>query len=274
MVVQKINEMKNQGLSTGQIIQNLRQAGVSPKEINEALSQSQIPNQNYMQNFDRQPGQIPTPDYQNQMDRQSEMSSTDDMQQSSLSISNEQETPYQPYSPQEQIPQRMPGPSQQFPMQQQEYYQEYTQPDYQTYPEYTPSHGLDIETITDLATQIIEDKMQEMKEGITNFARFKKQIGEQIIQMEEKLERLNTTIQELQMAIIRKVGEYGENIEYISNELRATQDSFAKVINPLMDKRQHHTTTTSATHEKETDHTQSEPQRKPRKPDGFEEYLR
>jgi len=42
---------------------------------------------------------------------------------------------------------------------------------------------------------------------------------------------------EMQSAVIRKMGEYGESIQGISKEIRATQDSFAKVINPLMDKK-------------------------------------
>ena len=41
-VLEQITQMKTQGLQTPQIIQSLKEQGVSPKEINEALSQSEI----------------------------------------------------------------------------------------------------------------------------------------------------------------------------------------------------------------------------------------
>jgi predicted CopG family antitoxin len=33
------------------------------------------------------------------------------------------------------------------------------------------------------------------------------------------------------------MGEYGESVSNISKELRATQDSFSKILNPLLDKK-------------------------------------
>ena len=41
-MMESISQMKNQGMPTGQIIQSLKEQGYSPKEINEALSQSDI----------------------------------------------------------------------------------------------------------------------------------------------------------------------------------------------------------------------------------------
>jgi predicted CopG family antitoxin len=41
----------------------------------------------------------------------------------------------------------------------------------------------------------------------------------------------------LQIAILKKVGEYGEDIKKIAEGLEATQDSFSKMINPILDKR-------------------------------------
>jgi hypothetical protein len=41
-VIDTISQLKNQGVPTGKIIQSLKEQGYSPKEINEALSQSEI----------------------------------------------------------------------------------------------------------------------------------------------------------------------------------------------------------------------------------------
>ena len=37
------------------------------------------------------------------------------------------------------------------------------------------------------------------------------------------------------MAIIGKIGDYGKDIQNISKEMHATQDSFSKILNPLAD---------------------------------------
>jgi hypothetical protein len=55
--------------------------------------------------------------------------------------------------------------------------------------------------------------------------------------IENRLVKVEEIIHELQSSIIRKMGEYGESIQGISKEIRATQDSFAKVINPVLDKK-------------------------------------
>ena len=42
---------------------------------------------------------------------------------------------------------------------------------------------------------------------------------------------------ELQSAILKKIGNYGDAIADISNELQATQESFSKLVNPLLDEK-------------------------------------
>ena len=41
-VLELLSQMKSKGMSTAQMIQSLKEQGFSPKEINEALSQSEI----------------------------------------------------------------------------------------------------------------------------------------------------------------------------------------------------------------------------------------
>ena len=43
-VLEQITQMKNQGIPDQEIVSNLQEQGVSPREINDALSQSQIKN--------------------------------------------------------------------------------------------------------------------------------------------------------------------------------------------------------------------------------------
>jgi|TARA_Y100000310_G_scaffold103490_1_gene101865 hypothetical protein len=292
--------MKSQGLPTGQIVQNLKQEGITPKEINEALGQSQVPNS--QQNTQQQNPAQPNPTNQ-------PTDPTAQMQQSQLSVSQQptQEQPpmyqsptqqpsnqmqQQPTNPSTQMQQSLPiQPNENIMPQSTEYqgqplspsnqpadpyYQDYQQ-GYDEYPEYAPQQSMDVETINDLATQIIEDKIQDLRDNITGFTKFRKQIEDQTIEMEKRLTQIELTMSDLQMAIIKKVGEYGENINNISNELKATQDSFSKLANPLMDKRNLESSNSKekTTQSKPSNPTnKSQPKSKSKKSTSFEDYLR
>jgi DNA-binding transcriptional MerR regulator len=296
MVVDRINEMKSQGLPTGQIVQNLKQEGITPKEINEALGQSQVPNS--QQNNPQNPTQ-PNPMNQQAADP------TAQMQQSQLSVSQQptQEQPPMYQSPTQQPTNQMQQqpigstqmqqstpiqPNENIMPQSTEYqgqplspsYQDYQQ-GYDEYPEYAPQQSMDVETINDLATQIIEDKIQDLRDNITGFTKFRKQIEDQTIEMEKRLTQIELTMSDLQMAIIKKVGEYGENINNISNELKATQDSFSKLANPLMDKRDLEGSNPKSNSQEKTTQpkpanptNKSQPKSKSKKSTSFEDYLR
>lgn len=280
MVIEQIAQMKRQGIPTNQIIQNLRQQGISPKEINEALSQSEIKSEitnnqgvfpdipeagmqqsNQMsqfenQNMQPQNQQMQNP-YGNNMDSQMQPSiSQQPMQNDTMS----QGYPSEMNSMQQGMSQGLLAPSTQDYSQ----YQEYDQGSY--YPEYSSSGGgADIETINDISSQIIEEKTKHIKKEFSQFTTFKKESKNKLEELDKRLTKLEDTIEDLKLAIIKRVGEYGEDLKDIANEMRATQDSFRKVINPLTEK-------AKSEHESrpEKKHTKS----KSKKSDSFEDYLR
>ncbi len=202
-------QMKQQGFPESQIIQSLREQGISPREINEALSQSKIKSEIAT----RQEPIVET-EYPVQTNQNMQPSI---MPSESQTEPSEQDYQYQPYP--SQYPQTYP-----------QQYSEYQEP----YDYYQPS---DIETINEVAEQIVEEKTSELKKQISSLAKLKQEILPEIEKVNKRVEKIENTIHELQMAILRKIGEYGENIENISGELRATQDSFSKMINPVLDKR-------------------------------------
>ncbi len=267
-VLENITQMKNQGMSTSQIIQTLKQQGISPKEINESLSQSEIKSE-----LNRNPQENPlsetNPNFQNSQPNQypqSQQSSNFSTQPSTnLPASNQQmqTTEMQPSissQPTGNIPQNFPqqtnqeqtfpqSPSLQQPQENQEFetpqqypqaeqYQEYSPtpyPEYEQYPEYQPPQATDIETISDISTQIIEEKTQKLKKEILSFTRFQKESQEKIKELDKRLTRIESIIDNLQIAIIKKIGEHSEDIKNISKEIKATQNSFSKMTNPLTD---------------------------------------
>tara|TARA_Y100000034_G_C6847533_1_gene384073 strand:- start:29 stop:907 length:879 start_codon:yes stop_codon:yes gene_type:complete len=292
--------MRSQGLSTAQVIQSLKEQGVSPREINEALSQSEVnqPSQNSQPGINPQSSQTPqnpnppqtAPEPQTQLQNPTdnfagqvndpltqqmpsqqppEPISNIQTQQMSPSIMPQQETQQV-----QQLPQP-PHPDQSIQQNNQPVVYEQNQP----YPEYQPigseesyepyqeySSGVDIETITDLANQIIEDKMQKMKKEMITFSKVSRNMEAQTNELKRRLEKIENTIEALQMSIIKKIGDYGEDIKKISKELDATQDSFSKMVDPIMDKER-----------KKIQNPSKEEKSKPpktKKSDSFEDYLR
>ena len=55
----------------------------------------------------------------------------------------------------------------------------------------------------------------------------------------ERLKKIETTIDKLQIAILEKVGSYGQNLESVKKEMSMMQDSFSKMVSsPKENKKQ------------------------------------
>ena len=189
--LEKVLEFRNQGLADPQIIDSLKQQGVSPKEINEALSQSQIKSEIYQNSPSTQ-----TPALDSQMRPSIALPSQD------VQILPPQMPTAQTPTTQQNLPQPSLNPPPQpissgsvFPesSQEQANYPEYTgydtqapaqeyteqaltqrdteqeyYPEYQQYPEYQPQQAVDVETINDIAEQIVEEKTTNLKKQMSS----------------------------------------------------------------------------------------------------------
>ncbi len=251
-VLEQITNMRNQGFTTGQIIQNLKEQRISPKEINEALSQSEIKSEvNKTQNFPENNYQSNYGNYaQNQLQNQDipELPNPNMPYQQSMQPPNQ--APIYPQfiessqiNTQETIPSIMPDqqlessnqPTQPYAQEQYPDDSNYQYQEYQ-YPDYVPPQAIDVETINDLINQIIDEKIQDINKEISSFAKFRKETTYKIQEIDKKLSKIKDNLDDLQLAIIKKIGNYGEDIDNITKELKATQDSFSKIIDPLTDK--------------------------------------
>jgi len=268
-VLEKVMQLRQQGKNEPEIADVLRQEGVSPKEITEALSQSQIKSEIGQPEIPQeqqtpQPGQPPTgqpPQYTSEVPPQQEQ-----MQPSMM-----QQPPGQP--PQEPYPTEPPPAPGQYAQEQYstepaapgQYAQEYPEPAY----EQPADYGTDVETINEISEQIVEEKTSKMKKQITSLIKFKESAQLEIERVSNQLAKIESTMNELQMTIIGKIGEYGKDIQNISKEMTASQQSFSKVLNPLTDNIRELRKITG-----------KEPTKKPKpktskkKSDSFEDYLR
>jgi len=212
----RVTELKQQGKTESQIIDGLRQEGFSPKEIEEALSQSKIKSE--LGETAQNPKMA------------SEIKSPQQMQPSMMQTKESLPEPSASQPMTQEI--SSPSPSTTQPPAQE--YPEYSpETSYQEYPEYTPEAN--IETMNEIAEQVVNEKISNIKKQITSFIKSKEDILSEINQINGRLTKVENLLNELQIAVIRKIGEYGQNIQDIAKEMHATQDSFSKILDPLTD---------------------------------------
>ena len=193
----KVMQMQSQGMSDTDILSQLKKEGVSPKEINDSLNQAKIKTA-VTQEDSQNPG----------------------MQQSIMQ--SEFEAP-QAAENQEQIEQ----PAQQY------YYPESPQPYPQDY--YPPQQNLDTDTITEIAEQIVNDKFSGFEKKTGDLVSFKNDTLDSLKDLDERLKRIENSIEKLQQAIIGKIGEFGQSQEAIHKDLENLHNTTSKLMNPLID---------------------------------------
>jgi len=201
-VLEQITQMKNQGIPNQEIVNQLQQQGVSPKEINDALNQAQIKS------------------------AVSDTGTTQEIQSSAMSQSpplHEQSPPapqtQEIYAPQ---PQQESYSSQEY-YPQQEYYQG------GGYDDYAPE-GTNADTMIEIAEQVFSEKIKKIQKQVAEINEFKTLAQTKIDHTAERLKKIETTIDKLQIAVLDKVGSYGKNLEIIKKEMSMMQDSFGKMV--------------------------------------------
>jgi hypothetical protein len=228
-LLERINSMKQSGMNDSQIINTLSEEGIAPLQINEAFSQLKI-----------------------------KSAVADEMQPSSMS--QKAQAVVQPSA----VEQNYAAPEQAYANQYA--YPQQTEQAYTDQGQYGDNvyyqQAMDIETVKDISKQIVEESMQKIKEELSSLSKMKSEIKFEMQDMENRLVKIETIIQEIQTSIIRKMGQYGEAIQNISSEVRATQDSFSKLINPILDNKRGITSRKEELQENEQDETsQEEPSR-------------
>ena len=219
-----IKRMQSEGKTEQEIISSLRQHGISPREIVEALSQSKIKGA-VVGESPPEPYAAPT-----QQAQQSE--------QEALMPQASQETGYPGgipateqtigYAPSQQTAAEQPMQYQQAqPAQQmQESY-----PEYQQYPQ---AAGISPDTITEIAEQVVSEKLSTLRKDMETIIDLKTTMGTKLSILDERLKRMEGIIDRLNLSIMQKVGDYMTNIDDIKKELIETQKSF-KAMNPSLD---------------------------------------
>jgi hypothetical protein len=228
-ILDQITQMKSQGLTDQDVIHQLQQQGIPPKDIQDAMSEAQIKNAVIGAPIDDMQqsimDQVPSPEEEQQEVFEEQYQPQQQTQSPEKYYQQPQETYYP--QPQENYP-----PQENY--QQQEYYPPETQGEY--YPQESYSQGSDTNTLIEISEQVFSEKIKKLQKVIDSLTEFKTLTDTKLKSMEERLKRIETTIDQLQMSILDKIGSYGDNLNSIRKEMSMMQDSFGKIVNPFMDK--------------------------------------
>jgi len=209
-----VTNLREQGISDNEIIASLRGRGVSPKEINDALSQAQVKNAV----GSAEPGM--------ESSIMDSSPSSDEVATSSVGSNYsggavEQEA-YAPagqdvnYAPIEDVPQMGADNA--------------AGGGYQDDYGGGGGYGGDTDTIIEVSQQVFIEKAKKMNKHISENTEFRVLAASKIDNISERLKRIENSIDNLQHAILEKVGEYGGGLQSIKKEMDMMQDSFKKVV--------------------------------------------
>lgn len=222
-VLDSVLEMEKEGKTDAEIAAALQEQGHSVQEVNDAINQSKIKKAvvspegmqpSIMQSHEEEQPSMPVP----VPSKKKKMM----MQQQQI--------------PQEQVfsPAIIPQPEYQY----QNSNQMQTPYDYSNYQNQPVSSGAgtsDVETIEEISEEIVNEKMAEVKNSIEDLSEFKQNIQARVNDIDDRLKRIEMNIDRLQAALIGKVQEYNQNINALGTEMRAVEEGFSKVLNPLVD---------------------------------------
>ncbi len=209
----EVTRMQKEGRNEEEIVKELRQREVSPREIEDALSQSKIKNAvsgGDESNFSNPPSSKEFSSYRPSIKETNG-------ENNSSQYGNEQE-----YYPQEGYEQE--GYSQNSQADsgyEQEYYPQ------EGYENYSSTNNTDM--IMEVSEQVFSEKTKKIKKQLDELNEFKVIFQTKVESSLERLKKIENIIDRLQSAILEKVGSYGENLTSIKKEMSMMQDSFRKI---------------------------------------------
>ena len=207
-VLEQVSQMKSQGVPESEIVSRLKQLGVSPKDVNDALSQSQIKDavNNPQETKIPTEKQIPMPE--------------------ATYVPKTQEVEQEPYAPQSQD---TPQPQEEYAPQPQEEYAP-QQDVYQQEAYNSPQETYDSNMMIEIAEQVFNEKIKKVAKQIDKINDVQTILQIKTEHATERLKRIELIMDNLQVAILEKIGSYGRNLESIRKEMGMIENSFSKII--------------------------------------------
>jgi hypothetical protein len=93
---------------------------------------------------------------------------------------------------------------------------------------------IDTENIEEITEEIINEKWSEFKTKIGDIAEWKLYMEGRSKGMDDRLKRIELSLDKLQAALLGKVQEYGQSVRDLGAEIDSLEMAFSKVLDPLM----------------------------------------
>ena len=236
-VLDQVTQMKREGFSDSEIYESLQQQGISPREISDSLGQAQI--KNAIESEDAMSGEMTALDYSAPVPPSPRGAYNPQSQEIRGETPYTQDTGQYAY---QQIPQQGAYPQDAYASGGGgEYGAEYYE---------APIAASDTDTMMEIAEQVFSEKTKKMKKQIDEINELKALTQTKLDSIAERLKRLESMFDKLQINILEQVRSYGKGFEHTKKEVEMMQDSFGKIVNEVADhtERKHHV----ATHETPT----------------------
>lgn len=236
-VLEKVMDMQRDGMNDDEISKKLQNEGISPNDIDDSLNQARIKAAVSAPAPGAEAGVPPAQAPPIQQAPPVGGPSNQPGMQASMMVENgpagEAPLPAAPevYPPQNQQQEYYPPQEQG-----QDYYYPETPQAYPTEDYYAPQGGgMDTETISEIAEQVATEKLNEFKAKTGDLVAFKNTIQEKVEDIDDRLKRIEKSIDQLQQAIIGKIGEFGESNSMIHKDLDNLHGTVSKLMGPLID---------------------------------------
>jgi len=212
-ITDDVKRMHDEGLSDNEIVNNLINRGFSQKQISDAISQAKI----------KEAVSAPSA----LSPRETRPAEAEELVPSMMM--QEAETPM-PGAPQEAYAYPEYGTAAP-PAYQAETAATQAQGAYPAYTAYQPQQqALSTDTITEISEQVVLEKLSPLRVQIEKVLDLKTTLDSKIEFLDERLKRIETIIDRLQLSILQKVGEYATGMDDVKRELIETQKSFKALL--------------------------------------------
>ena len=105
---------------------------------------------------------------------------------------------------------------------------------YQT-PSYAmPQAAINYDEVQALVEQIVEEKWKELMRSVGDIHLFKARVGDDMEAVKQELLRTQKRLEDLQVAVLGKVKEYNDSVLGIGNDMKALEQVFSKIMEPLV----------------------------------------
>ena len=112
-------------------------------------------------------------------------------------------------------------------------YEDYAQEEYapqEGYAEQGMPGNYDTDTIIEITEQVFSEKIKKEQKQIEALNEFATLAETRMSDNHERLKKIESIIDKLQIAILEKISSYGRNVDSIKNEMEMMQESFEKMV--------------------------------------------